>query len=90
MKKTPLRRISDRRKALLEKETIQTQILLENCGGLCMTCGQKPDFRGLQKSHTRNRKRFILECANCHSPKGEHRYLPDEKVKEIKDGNIIR
>lgn len=82
MKKTPLTRISDKRKAILAQESIATQILLEQYKGKCMVCGKEPDFRGLQKSHTRDRKRFILVCASCHSPNNEHKYLEEKDVKK--------
>jgi len=75
MKRTPIKPVSKKRQQILGREAIQVKLLLEQCKGLCMTCGQKPDWRGLQKSHTRDRKRFILQCANCHSPNGEHQYL---------------
>ncbi len=71
--------MSDKRKVLLEREAIQVKLLLEACKGLCMTCHKKPDFRGLQKSHTRSRGRFILVCASCHSPQNRHRYLDDKE-----------
>ena len=61
----------------LDREAIQVKLLLEQCKGLCMVCGNPPDFRGLQKNHTRKRDIFILTCADCHSPEGEHKYLEE-------------
>lgn len=78
MKRTPIKPRSKKMQAKLREEAGQVKLLLEACQGLCMTCGQKPDWRGLSKSHTKDRKRFILVCASCHQPLGVHRYLPDE------------
>lgn len=80
MKKSRIKPLSNKKKEVLEREAIQVKLLLEACKGLCMECGQKPDFRGLQKSHTRGRKRFILVCSECHSPDGKHQYLNDKEV----------
>jgi len=77
-----MKRISNKRKAILAQESIATQILLEQYKGKCMVCGKEPDWRGLQKSHTRGRKRFILVCAPCHqggNRLGDHKYLEEEQ-----------
>lgn len=69
--------ISEKRRRLLAKEALMVRHFLEQYEGKCMICGKKPDFRGLQKNHTKDRKHFILTCALCHSPNGEHKYLDD-------------
>jgi len=77
MKRTAIKKISEKRKKLLEAEDILARLMLEECGGKCMLCGKKAS---LEKNHTRNRKRFILTCRECHSPGGVHRYLDDNVV----------
>lgn len=91
-----MKSISDKRRKLLAEETLIVQQLLERYEGKCMICGGLPDFRGLQKNHTKDRKLFILSCAPCHSPKGKHEYLDywikEGKVlmvKELKGGSDV-
>ena len=67
--------ISDKRRKILAEEALIVQQFLERYGGRCMICRGKPDWRGLSKNHTKDRKLFILSCASCHSPNGEHKYL---------------
>ena len=69
--------ISDKRRKLLAEDALIVQQFFRKYGVRCMICGQGPDFRGLQKNHTKDRKLFILTCASCHSPNGEHKYLDD-------------
>ena len=77
MKRTAIKKISEKRKKLLEAEDILARLMLEECGGKCMLCGK---YAILEKNHTRNRKRFILTCRECHFPAGYHRYLDDNVV----------
>ncbi len=79
MRKSHISPISKKRRVILNQERIQVKLLLESCKGLCMTCGKPPDWRGLSKSHTKNRRRFILQCYSCHEGNGkrlgDHKYL---------------
>ena len=77
MKRTLLKRLSPQKKCELIEEQKIVKELLEICKGMCMNCGKKPDWLGLQKSHTKDRKKFILVCVNCHSPEGKHQYLKE-------------
>lgn len=74
MKRSPINKISDKRKKILAEEEIEKKMLLEACEGKCMECGK---YAPLEKSHNRPRTRFILVCRECHSPKGRHKYLDD-------------
>jgi len=72
MRKSRIRKISTKRKAILSEEAIIEKLLLEKCGGSCMVCGQFPDWRGLMKEHhyggkRRKAKDFILVCGKCAS-----------------------
>ena len=80
MKQTELKRISDKRKELLRQEAKKVKELMAECQGHCMICGK---FAPLEKNHSRDRKRFIMSCRECHFPNGRHRYLDD--VPERKD-----
>lgn len=76
----PLKRTKALNKVSLKQERIKreenklAQEMLEQCGGKCMICGKTAP---LQKNHTRNRRRFILSCVECHFPDGYHKYLDD-------------
>ena len=83
MKNTPIKKVSKKRRAILSREAIQVKLLLEQCKGFCMICGKPSDWRGLQKSHTRTRGKFILVCAECHSPDGKHKYLEEHSIEEL-------
>ena len=77
MKKSPIKKISPKRQKTLRDEAKVVSEMLEQCEGRCMICGQKP-FSGLEKNHTKDRKRFILSCRSCHAPGGAHKYLEDK------------
>lgn len=58
------------------KERILSQQLLSKCNGLCMDCGNPPDWRGLSKHEIVFRSQggnpleesnCILICGKCHS-----------------------
>lgn len=72
--KKGINKISAKQMALKKEEDIKAQEMLEICEGKCMICGK---IAPLEKNHTRNRKRFLLSCHECHSPKGIHRYLDE-------------
>ena len=78
MRKTPLAKVSKKRKKTLSEEAKARDEMLEKCEGHCFICGR---FAPLEKNHTRDRKRFVLSCRECHSPDGVHKYL-DEIRKE--------
>ncbi len=80
MKKSKIPRISDKRRAILAREAIQVKLLLEACGGRCMICGKWVGDKNLHKSHTRNRRRFVMSCYECHFPENRHKYLKDKEV----------
>lgn len=76
MKRTPIRRVSKKMARQKVKERDLSQQLLTKCNGLCMRCGNPPDFRGLSKhevifrSHGGNpldENNVILVCGKCHS-----------------------
>lgn len=78
MKKTPLRKVSRKMARRKRQEDKLRQELLNQCKGLCMRCGQLPDWRGLSLSHTKpkgmggtNHEYTINEvqllCGKCHS-----------------------
>lgn len=83
MKKSRIKPISDKRKATLGREAIQVKLLLEACKGHCMVCNKWVGDKNLYKSHTRNRRRFVMSCNDCHFPEGAHQYLDG---KEVNDG----
>lgn len=75
MKRTPINKMSDKKK--IEKG-IEAEIrakLLEEHGGLCQNCQRQPDYRGLQLHHLLFKSRggvtsdsnCVLICARCHS-----------------------
>ena len=75
-----MRRVSKKRQEKLDREAIQVELLWEQCKGFCMQCGKQPDWRGLSKSHTKKRDRFILVCFPCHeggNKLGSHKYLEE-------------
>lgn len=75
MKHTPLSRISQKQRAIKAREKVLMEQMMKESDGLCMKCGKSAP---LEKSHTRDRSRFIMLCRACHSPGGEHRYLEEE------------
>ncbi len=74
MRKTPLRKISDKQKIELAKRRKLKQELIAETGGRCQTCGGTGDWRGLSLSHKiplsrggkTTRENAILECYPCH------------------------
>lgn len=76
--KKRINKVSAKQHEVKANENIQAQELLEKCKGKCMICEQKAP---LEKNHTRDRKRFILTCHDCHSPLGQHKYLDDWGIK---------
>jgi len=86
MRKSRISPISDKRKELLAREVEEAQRMTVECGGKCMICGRKAR---LEKNHTRDRKRFVMSCRECHFPSNQHRYLDDWKLNELKGCYII-
>ena len=85
MKRTALESMSNKKRKVLAEEARKVKLLLEQCKGRCMLCWKKPDFRGLCKNHTKDRKDFVLSCYPCHTPDGRHKYLNEvEKDEDIK------
>ncbi len=81
MRKSPLRKLSQRRRQQIIEETRLRAQLLQRCGGLCEICGKLPDWRGLSLSHE-NPKRMggtthvytldevKMRCGICHDLAG--------------------
>lgn len=72
MKRTPIRKISRKQERVNQQERVRAQELLAECKGLCMVCGEQPDWRGLMKEHhytgeRRQPMKFILVCGKCAS-----------------------
>jgi 5-methylcytosine-specific restriction endonuclease McrA len=75
MKRTPLNRISKRQSQIKREEVKIRASLLEKCGGYCMECGERPDWRGLSLHHKQFKSRggtnednnTALICGKCHS-----------------------
>ena len=75
MRKSHLKKMSKKCQAILSEEAIIVNKMLIACQGRCMICGK---FASLEKNHTRDRKRFVLSCRECHLfPNGRHKYLDD-------------
>ena len=81
MKRSRISPISNKRRANLRREAVLASEMLGAYDGKCMSCGKQAP---LEKSHTRDRKRFIMSCHSCHWPAGIHRYLDD--YKEVLNG----
>ena len=72
MKKTPLRRVSEKqKKELALRKQIKAELIEEN-GALCMTCGTHQYYLdlshilALSKGGKTERGNVILECRRCH------------------------
>ena len=70
--------VSKKRVKIKKQEIKLSQELLEQSNGLCMNCGQLPDWRGLSKhekvfrsqgGNPLDKDNTILICAKCHSEK---------------------
>ena len=72
--KRRLHKVSKKQAGIKEYESAKAQDMLKTCKGKCMICG---NIAPLGKNHTRDRKRFILSCYDCHFPNGIHRYLDE-------------
>jgi len=75
MRKSFLKKMSKKRQEILSEEAVIANEMLIACQGHCMLCGK---YAPLEKNHTRDRKRFVLSCRECHSPNGRHKYLNEE------------
>ena len=83
MKRTYLNPISKKRQKELREENEMRKALLIECKGLCMECGERPDWRGLSLHHEKFKSHggdnsysnVKLLCGRCHS--GKHR------IKEV-------
>lgn len=76
MKRSPIRKVSKKMSRQKRQERKLSAILLEKCKGLCMRCGNIPDWRGLSKheivfrSHggsATDENNTILVCGKCHA-----------------------
>jgi len=78
--KKGLNRASDKQKIEIRNRTRLKAELLIEFGNKCMTCHQKPDWRGISLSHIiplsrggeTSRKNCLLECYICHSKFEKH------------------
>ncbi len=75
MRKSPIKRISKKRQAILRREAIQYKDMIEQSNGLCWICKKR---KATEKNHTRGRGRFVPSCRECHAPGGEHKYLEEK------------
>lgn len=74
MKRTPIRKVSDKKAAEKRIEAELRQQLLEEHGGLCQNCGRAPDYFGLELHHIKFKSRggkseisnCCLICKSCH------------------------
>ena len=75
MKKSALKKVSDKQKLELELRARLKAELIEQFGGHCMTCKDKNrDWRGITLSHIiplsrggkTTRGNCLIECLNCH------------------------
>lgn len=82
MKRTRINPISKKKQRVLREEAKIEAEMLEKCQGHCMLCHKLPDWRGLERNHTKDRTRFVLSCRSCHSPDGVHKYL-DDLLQEV-------
>ncbi len=78
MRKTPIKRVSKKMQAIKRKEKIQYQIMVDQSDGLCWVCRKS---MAVEPSHTKDRKRFVPSCRECHSPNGVHKFLPEEELE---------
>ena len=74
MKRSPIRRVSDKQKKELALRRRLKKEYMEETNGLCMTCWTTGDWRGLSLSHIvplsrlgkTTRENTLLECYPCH------------------------
>lgn len=74
MQRTPIKRISDKKRQQIKEEKLLRTQLLERCQGVCEECGRAPDWRGLSMHHIVFRshggestpENCIMLCGNCH------------------------
>ncbi len=87
MKKTALRRVSQKQKAELALRRRLKQELIDEFGNRCMTCGSNGDWRGISLSHIialsklgkTCRENCILEDGLCHD---RYEKKPELRKKE--------
>jgi hypothetical protein len=93
VKRTLIRKVSKKMARQKVKERELSQQLLTKCNGLCMKCGQLPDWRGLSKHELIFRSRggnpldednTILICGKCHSEYHGIKERINMEAKEIK------
>lgn len=95
MKKTPIKRISAKKKQELLAEARIKVALIERANGHCELCGKRPDFRGLRPHHTgigASRKPLSLDdkmaCGKCHS--GKHLILEVESAPMWSNKEVMK
>jgi len=74
MKRSPIRKVSDKKAAEKRLEEEIRQHLLEEHGGICQNCGRWPDNFGLELHHIKfksrggqsNLENCVLICKSCH------------------------
>ncbi len=88
MKRTPIKRVSDKQQRLMAYRVIMKPIIFEAQGKKCKRCGAKtPDFRGWQLVHIIPLslggkdcpENYEVDCAKCHM-------TILHNLKEAKDG----
>jgi len=81
MKRTLLRKVSNKQRAELVKRRKVRAELEQQANGHCQNCGRLPDWRGLQMHHKKklsqggvtSLENCELWCAPCHFGKDGHR-----------------
>ena len=77
MKKTLLRKVSQKQQAENLLRMVMKAELMKVCHGRCMECHELPDFRGLELVHKvslarggrTSKENCTILCAHCHSTK---------------------
>jgi hypothetical protein len=76
MKRSPIRRISNKKMHQNKEERILIEKLMERCHGKCESCGHIPDWRGLSKHEIIFRSHggdptdpdnCLMLCGKCHA-----------------------
>jgi len=80
MRRTVIRRVSDKHKIELALRAKIKRELIEEFGNKCMTCGSTGDWRGISLSHIiplgrggkTERGNVLIECYICHEKYEKH------------------
>ncbi len=105
MRKTAIRKISDKQQRLMNYRALMKPIVFEAQGKKCKRCGTSvPDFRGWQLVHVKplslggkdELSNYEVDCARCHFTDPELHNLVEVDSKpmwsrrEVEDANNIK